>query len=381
MSSLQVLRCPVQTYHWGRPGERSLVGRLALRGGHMADISDTTPYAELWMGTHPTKPSLLADGKPLADMKGAHDLSFLLKILSVETALSIQAHPDKALAAELRATTPEHYPDDNHKPEMAIALTEFEVLCRFRPLEDIDAFVSGVPELRQVIGPSPIQTKEELRTAFNALMTSPANVFQPQLENLVARLANGDASGVIPPNLCDVVLRVAKQYPNDVGLFCMFFLNYLTLQPGEALFLAANEPHAYLRGDCVECMATSDNVVRAGLTPKFRDVNTLVNMLTYESTRDVRFKPERIDEQVSRFRPPVDDFAVMQIRLGAADEEPRKMQPTDSAGSICIVVEGFGQLISNGSKLDVRQGTVVYIPPASEVSVQGELLLFQAYTP
>ena len=84
-------------------------------------------------------------------------------------------------------------------------------------------------------------------------------------------------------SLEELLLRLNSQFPGDVGCFCVFFLNYLTLEPGQAIFLAANMPHAYLSGDCVECMATSDNVVRAGLTPKYRDVNLLINMLTYES--------------------------------------------------------------------------------------------------
>lgn len=80
----------------------------------------------------------------------------------------------------------------------------------------------------------------------------------------------------------ELVLRLEKQYPGDIGVIAAFLFNYVKLQPGEALYLAANEPHAYIQGECVECMATSDNVVRAGLTPKKRDVQTLCSMLTYK---------------------------------------------------------------------------------------------------
>lgn len=83
-----------------------------------------------------------------------------------------------------------------------------------------------------------------------------------------------------------LVLRLEMQYPSDVGVIAAFFLNLVKLNPGEALFLGANEPHAYLSGECVECMATSDNVVRAGLTPKHRDVQTLCSMLTYKQVKD-----------------------------------------------------------------------------------------------
>lgn len=380
MSKLEVLRCPVQTYHWGKTGERSLVGRLSRSGGHTLEVIDTTPYAELWMGTHSSKPSLLQDGKKLTEVVNGQGLSFLLKVLSVETALSIQAHPDKVLARELRARDPDHYPDSNHKPEVVIALTKFEALCCFRPLDQINAFVLGIPELCEVVGPAPISCKEDLRRAFIALMTSPREIFEPALEKLLARLADPDASEVVPDPLRDVLLRVSKQYPGDIGLFNLFFFNYLILEPGEAVFLDVNEPHAYLNGDCIECMATSDNVVRAGLTPKFKDIDTLVSMLSYEPAKDPRLQPESIDNNVARFRPPVDDFAVMRFSL-KSDSESAKLQLTKPSGSILIIIEGSGKLVSNGSELEVHEGSVVFIPAGCEVSAQGKLLLFQAYTP
>lgn len=79
-----------------------------------------------------------------------------------------------------------------------------------------------------------------------------------------------------------LVLRLEEQYPADVGVIAALFLNRVKLTPGEALFLGPNEPHAYICGECIESMATSDNVVRAGLTPKLRDVQTLCSMLTYK---------------------------------------------------------------------------------------------------
>lgn len=84
-----------------------------------------------------------------------------------------------------------------------------------------------------------------------------------------------------------LVLRLEKQYPADIGVISAFFFNYVKLNPGEALYLGADEPHAYVSGECIECMATSDNVVRAGLTPKHRDVQTLCSMLTYKQVMNV----------------------------------------------------------------------------------------------
>lgn len=93
----------------------------------------------------------------------------------------------------------------------------------------------------------------------------------------------------------ELVLRLEKQYPADVGVLAIFFLNFVKLDRGEAMYLDANEPHAYISGEIVECMAASDNVVRAGFTPKYRDTQTLCSMLTYKQVSH--------DLEISLYRP------------------------------------------------------------------------------
>lgn len=250
-------------------------------------------------------------------------LPFLVKVLSVNQALSVQAHPNKALAGKLHAARPDVYKDANHKPEMALALTPFEAMCGFRPLPDIVAGIEACPELRDLVGDGPLAAlaslcesagvaaapstatppaaasaaaaaagsptgseanppaaKAALREAFASFMANSEDEagVREAADALVARLKDESAEGSANREL---VLRLAEKYPGDIGLFAPFWLNVLTLEPGSAIFLGAGEPHAYLSGDCVECMATSDNVVRAGLTPKLKDVPTLVSMLTY----------------------------------------------------------------------------------------------------
>ncbi|CAM8941306.1 unnamed protein product [Rhodiola kirilowii] len=107
-----------------------------------------------------------------------------------------------------------------------------------------------------------------------------------------------------------LVLRLEEQYPGDVGVISAFFLNYVRLKPGEALYIGANEPHAYLSGECVECMATSDNVVRAGLTPKPLDVQTLCSMLTYKQGYPEILKGVILNPYTKRYIPPFDEFEV-----------------------------------------------------------------------
>jgi mannose-6-phosphate isomerase len=220
-------------------------------------------------------------------------LPYLFKVLSVNTALSIQAHPDKKLAAALHAARSDLCKDSNHKPEMAIALTPFEAMCGFRPLAEIATALSHVPELRELVGEahahaieagasSHVDSRELLRAAFAAYMEHsdrPEHVAD-QVTALITRLATDPSTNTL--GVSELVKRLNEQYPGDIGVFAPYWFNVVLLRPGEGIFLAANEPHAYLSGDCVECMACSDNVIRAGLTPKHKDVPTLIAMLTYK---------------------------------------------------------------------------------------------------
>src|SRR5579871_5594979 len=235
------------------------------------------------MGTHSASPSIVKKvNKPLADIlaqnpsligdKVAHkfgkgQLPFLFKILSIHKALSIQAHPDKSLAKELHARDPKNYKgappqgrevnvDDNHKPEMTIALTPFTGFCGFRPLPEISHFLSTVPELASLLGPagqtfqesfskSPTDGKKALKTLFTALVTSTPEDIAAQAELLIDRAKNsGDLGG--DKQLAQLLVELDLQFPKDVGLFCAFFLNYVKLEPGEAMFLRANDVHAYV---------------------------------------------------------------------------------------------------------------------------------------
>ncbi|RLM61893.1 hypothetical protein C2845_PM14G06170 [Panicum miliaceum] len=107
-----------------------------------------------------------------------------------------------------------------------------------------------------------------------------------------------------------LVLSLERQYEDDIGVIAALFFNYVKLSPGEALYIGANEPHAYLSGECIECMATSDNVVRAGLTPKYKDIQTPCSMLTYKQAFPEILQGVRVQPYVRRYTPPFDEFEV-----------------------------------------------------------------------
>ncbi|GAB1294270.1 Mannose-6-phosphate isomerase [Apodemus speciosus] len=411
------LSCVVQQYAWGKAGSKSEVARLLASSDPLAQISEDRPYAELWMGTHPRGDAKILDnrisqktlGQWIAEnqdclgqkvkntFKGK--LPFLFKVLSVETALSIQAHPNKELAEKLHLQAPEHYPDANHKPEMAIALTSFQGLCGFRPVEEIVTFLQKVPEFQALIGEDataqlkqsmaggPEAMASALRNCFSHLMKSEKKVVVEQLNLLVKRISQQVFDGNSMDDIYGkLLLQLHQQFPGDIGCFAIYFLNLLTLKPGEAMFLEANVPHAYLKGDCVECMACSDNTVRAGLTPKFIDVPTLCEMLNYTPTpsEDRLFAPAQSqdDPYLSIYDPPVPDFTVMKMEVPGSVTE-YKVSALDSA-SILLMVQGAVAAITPTvqAEIPLQRGGVLFIGANESVSLKltlpKDLLLFRA---
>lgn len=428
----------------------------------IANLFDAT---ELWFGTHVSGPSqigvpglLMPTYEPLEaymskEVDGYQNgLPYLLKVLSIGAALSIQAHPDAELAQELHAKFPTIYRDPNHKPELAIALTPMDAMCSFRSIPQIAHYLQIVPEMRAVVGnqnatqfltlaykftepaTQPYDLPEELRSSlrnmFHSLMTADCDTVKQQLEILLARLpatleessskhskkhkkhkhkhgkhhgdkhesqpdSNAEEATITPSDdyehdheywkyLVGQIQTIAKAYPGDVGLFSVFLLNVLRLQPGEAIFLAQNEPHAYLFGDCVECMATSDNVVRAGLTPKFKDVDTLVRMLTYKAGLPKIYRGDELQGEAAQrclcYAPPVSEFMVEKFQLA-----PQESLVVDNfKPSIFLSTEGTAKAVINKSN-QFAAGSAYFAHPGSSFCVANEsdvpLVFFKATQP
>jgi len=401
------LSCSVQNYHWGKPADQSVVAELAASND--ADKFKVDPdkkYAEFWMGTHPSGPSSLkATGKLLADYlkenpssvgsEAGTNLPYLFKVLSVDTALSIQVHPCKAKAEELHKARPDLYKDDNHKPEMALAVTDFEGLCGFRPLADIKHNLRvKCPEISSLISPldqSLIDADETnygpaLRDCFSKLLRAGKADIEAALDKVAKRMTSDSQDQDEK-----LLVRLMGQYPGDVGCLVMFFLNVVHLKPGEAMFLAANVPHAYLKGDCIECMSRSDNVIRAGLTPKLIDVEALIDNLDYRCVKDpadVMFEPSRENRHTLLYDPPVPDFAVAKITV---DDSNGLMDMYSSNGSVELVARKTGSIVVvtrgsadyqfDGASGSMAKGTVLFVPASRVVSLENakDLLAFQAF--
>lgn len=420
------LQCGVNSYDWGKIGKESAAANYAAATPAVEfSIQEDKPYAELWMGTHPSNPSrdlatkrtlldLLQDNQALLSQevgdRYGHKLPFLFKVLSVGKALSVQAHPNKKLAEQLHKKDPKNYPDDNHKPEMTIAITPFAGLCGFRPLEEIAHFLSTVPPLKSLVGESEaevfqgvigghettenedeLKKKQALQKLFGSLMNAEKEKIEKASEELIvlAKSQGEEFAGSGGPSnggqeLADLVLRLNGQFPGDIGLFVLFFLNYVKLEVGEAMFLKADDIHAYLSGDIIECMAASDNVVRAGFTPKFKDIDTLISMLTYSHApiSEQKMDPTPYPyvalnvpayssgSTAILYDPPIEEFSVVKTEL---KKKGAKATFEGIAGpSIVLCTSGIGK-ISVGPKVEeMKSGYVYFVGATAELVLESE---------
>jgi len=321
---------PSQHYAWG-----SMTAIPDLLGFP----ATSEPVAESWMGAHPSGPSRVttADGETGLDMLIAADaevllgsdvvarfgpaLPYLLKIIAAESPLSLQVHPDveqarRGYAAEDAAGIPvdaphRNYRDRNHKPELVYALTPFEALCGFRAPRRASELLSGLhaPLAKQLHGLLTAQPSYEgIRAAFTQLLEPGTRPTPDEVGEVAGACAARLADGSPSPRADRTVVLLAHAYPGDPGVVTSLLLNPVTLQPGEAMFVPAGGVHAYLHGMAVEIMASSDNVLRAGLSPKHVDVGELLRNVDYVAAPPIRIAPEVFHGATRVFYAPVDDF-------------------------------------------------------------------------
>ncbi|KAF7161997.1 hypothetical protein CNMCM5623_007368 [Aspergillus felis] len=420
---------PLLRLQCGKVGHESAAAKYAATtAAPDFSIQSDKPYAELWMGTHPSLPSkdletqrtlldMVQDNQALISQEVSEryggKLPFLFKVLSIRKALSIQAHPNKKLAEKLHARDPRNYPDDNHKPEMTIAITPFEGLCGFRPLAEISHFLKVVAPLRQLVGEQAAsefentvkgseesedpavteKNKQALRTLFTSLMRSSPESIEAATKELVAMAQNSpetfatssstpETNPTNPAELAAITVRLNGQFPNDIGSFVFFFLNFVKLEPGEAMFLKADDIHAYISGDIIECMASSDNVVRAGFTPKFKDVDTLVDMLTYSYAPIDEQKLEPTDYPYAvlnapayssassciLYDPPIEEFSVAKTDLKR--QGAKATFDGISGPSIVICTAGAGKITVGPKTEEVKEGYVFFVGANAECIIE-----------
>ena len=299
---MDVLQPVIRPYAWG--------SRIAIAELQGRPLPSDGPEAELWMGAHPSAPSVVVrDGRPanLDDVIEAAPeqeigpdcaarfggrLPFLLKVLAAEKALSIQVHPSRAQAEEgyadeaRRGLPPgdpaRNYVDDRPKPELLCALTSFEVLAGMRSAADAAQFLRAlsVDRLRAAGVEMALAAgaAEAVGCALATILGWPADDRAALVTDVVAACRGINADSPYAPT-CAAIVRLAGEHPGDIGVVAALLLRHAVLRPGEAVFMPVGGLHAYLHGTGIELLANSDNVVRAGLTGKHIDVPELLKLL------------------------------------------------------------------------------------------------------
>lgn len=382
---MHLLRNGVKNYDWGSP---DAIPQF------LGDRRNGAPVAEVWIGTHPLSPSAVVgdDGseKPLSDVAG--DLSFMVKLLAAERPLSLQVHPSRAqaelgYAREQEAGIPldaphRVYKDTNHKPEMVYALTTFDSLIGFRPSA----------EILRVLGPLNTPLSQRLSDALRAdpgfativrliegLLTE--GIDAAEVHQIVGACRTLSAMSMDIKRAYQTAVEIAEHFPDDVGVVISLMLNRMTLQPGEAAYLETGVIHAHLKGLCLEVMATSDNVLRAGLTTKHIDPAGLVTCLESGMARVARVTPDFPDYDTEVFSPSGGGFALAVTQISAAAPEGVELIPAE--GSVLICTGGEVQVTTeSGEKIALGRGESLYLTPEDRgATVHGLGEVAQAYVP
>jgi mannose-6-phosphate isomerase len=392
---------PTQPYVWGSTTAiPDLLGFPAT----------SEAVAESWMGAHPSAPSrvMTADGETGLDALIAARaeallgsdvvarfglaLPYLLKIIAAESPLSLQVHPDieqarRGYAAEQAAGIPvnaphRNYRDGNHKPELVYALTTFEALCGFRAPLRVAELLTGLdaPLAKQLHGLLTAQPSYEgIRAAFTQLLKPATRPTVEEVGDVAEACATRLAHGSPSPRADRTVVLLANAYPGDPGVVTSLLLNAVTLQPGDAMFIPAGGVHAYLHGTAVEIMASSDNVLRAGLTPKHVDVDELLRNVDYIAAPPIRIAPQDFHGATKVFYAPVDDF---ELSVTAVDDD--RVHPLPGGGPrILLCLSGELTIASSGDgNITLGKGQSLFAPASDGgLTARGRGTVVQADVP
>jgi mannose-6-phosphate isomerase len=340
------LQNPIRGYAWG---SHDYIAKVQGR-----PVPTAEPEAELWVGAHPDSPSTV-DSQPLDKLiesapeqyLGAEAvtrfgvrLPFLTKILAAQRPLSMQAHPDAAQAAagfaheERTGAAERNYVDPYHKPEMVVALEEFEALCGFRSPSESAVVLAGLG----------VRALEPVTAALRS------GSLRDAVEKLYALPDPAAVAGAVA-TAHPLAGRLASFHPHDIGVVLALLLNHKVLRPGEAVWMPARTLHAYIRGAGVEAMAASDNVLRGGLTPKHKDVAELLRVLRFEPSPMPELMPETVVPGVITWPVPVPDFRFFRVTVSGA---PIAFDPSGPRTALCVT--GSATVADAGGSVTLRSG-------------------------
>lgn len=389
----------IQHYDWGTKGENAFIPQLL----DQKIVSDKA-YAELWLGTHVNAPSEIeVNGAfvPLNNLIKKHPVEmlgkkisekykksfpFLLKILSAGEALSIQVHPDKSQAEKLHQEDPYHYPDDNHKPEIAIALDTLTALAGIKDFDLLLKIFKKYPEIPAFAGKD---TFKLFKSCYSESESRKQQHVREFIENLIKNsISDKETLLEINGQIKDKILSSQEKIPeeealfleleekyegDDIGLLFIFLLRLVHLNKGEGLYIRAGVPHAYLKGNIIECMSNSDNVVRLGLTPKFKDTQTLIDIMDFD-TNEIPIIKGVSEKNRTVYDTPIEEFQICRIKLTPG--MPKKIKTLDKAEIILVTageIEIHWKNESSDGSIKLKKGQSVFVPAfLSEFEIKTE---------
>ena len=360
------------------------------------------------MGAHPKAPSMVNCegkwislieliknnpidilGKEVANRYG-NKLPYLLKVLAAAKPLSIQAHPDlkhasagfereNSLRIPLNAFN-RNYKDNNHKPECICALTPFWALNGFRKISGILSLMEKIclQDFNKELDDLRNQPDHAgLKRFFNDLMTMDFN-----RQKLLIKDAVKNAQKLSKYNKAfEWIVNLHNEYQEDIGIFSPVILNLICLEPGQAMFLQAGELHAYLDGVGIELMASSDNVLRGGLTPKHVDVSELLNVLNFEEREINILSAQKRSNYEYIYLTPADEFELSVITddksIDYTSSEKRSIE-------IILCTNGEATINDIGKNVSVVlvKGASVVIPASVEMyGIKGKGTFYKASVP
>lgn len=384
MAGIYPLEGTIKHYDWG--------GFSFIPSLLQVENKEGRPFAEYWMGTHPlANNNVIVAGIRKALTTYSNSLPFLLKVLDVNNMLSIQVHPtkkdaEKGYAMENAAGIPidspnRNYKDDNHKPEMMVALSDFWLLHGFKPIKQLEQTLLQVDELKVLL---PVFKQLGYEGLYRHVMEMPQQQVNEILQPLLNKLK--EAKNESEPDKTSEaywVLKAANTFALDSnidrGIFSIYLFNLVQLQKGEGIFQSAGVPHAYLQGQNVELMANSDNVLRGGLTTKYIDVNELLKHVKCEATLPAVLHPESINNDEKKYISPVDDFQLNIIELLPGQAATL----TASLTEILLLTEGEVELSDSYNKLKLLPGAIsALVLPGTSYKVKAikEATVYRAFT-
>ncbi len=393
--AVTAMRNSIRDYDWGSTSALALLQSRTPSGG---------PEAELWMGTHPSAPSVLVLpngqelplpeaierfgeqvlGRDVLDRFGPR-LPYLFKILAIARPLSVQVHPTSERARQMYTPGPDSpYVDPFHKPEMLYALEPIEALYGFRPPAQVAMLLSRLraPRLQPLIAALEAPGQEEdarLRAGLELLVTWPVEDRAALVAEVAAGSSRLTAEGSPDyPEVFGWLDRLIGLHPADPMVLAPLLLDLVRMVPGQTVFVDAGVPHAYLSGLGVEIMAGSDNVLRCGLTSKEINVGELLDVVDTHplASGDSNLTP-LADEELA-WRPPVEDFQLSRVTVGAGGTQ-RGTDPSVSGPQIVLCTKGSVTVTADGVSVALESGHSAFVTAAAgPITLSGEGEVFRA---